>query len=107
LMWLESGIEAILWSLIVGQLSRFSLTVMFSQKAYSLNYQTNGLFALLLLTVVFLLTSQLQKRVETSLLMLFLQPLGIAAVALRFGLISTGYLKAFSQSINRYLGKSL
>lgn len=107
LMWLESGIEAILWSLIVGQLSRFSLTVIFSQKAYSLNYQTNGLFALLLLTLVFLLTSQLQKNVETSLLMLFLQPIGIAAVALRFGLISTDYLKVFGKSINRYLGKSL
>ncbi len=107
LVWLESGIEAILWSLIAGQLSRFSLTIFFSQQAYSLSYQTNGLLALLLLTVMFLLTSHLQKSVALSLLMLFLQPFSIAAVALRFGLVSADYLKGFSQSIYRYLGKSL
>ncbi|MEZ8101640.1 lipopolysaccharide biosynthesis protein [Vibrio bivalvicida] len=104
---LESGIEAILWGLITGQLCRFSLTTWFSQKAQYLNYQTANIMALLMLTALFLLTSRYHQSLEISLLMLLLQPLGIVALSLRFQLISGVYLKTLTHTVHRYLGKSL
>ncbi|NOH24806.1 lipopolysaccharide biosynthesis protein [Vibrio europaeus] len=104
---IASGIEAILWGLIAGQLSRFALTIWFSQQAHYLGYPSSNIFALLTLTALFLLTSRYHQSIEVSALMLLLQPLGVVAFAIRFKLISGVSLKSLTHTVNSYLGKSL
>lgn len=106
-VFIESGIEAILWGLIVGQLCRFSLTISFSQQAHYLGYPSSNIIALLTLTALFLLTSRYHQSLEVSTLMLLLQPLGIVAFAIRFKLFSGVSLKRLTHTVNNYLGKSL
>ncbi|WP_321280502.1 oligosaccharide flippase family protein [uncultured Vibrio sp.] len=103
----DLGIEAMLYGLIAGQLSRFIFTIWFSQRAHYLDYQTSPICALIALTVLFLLTSRYHQSIEVSALMLLIQPLGVIAFAIRFQLISGTSIKRLSSTLTRYVGRSL
>ncbi|MFM2590010.1 lipopolysaccharide biosynthesis protein [Vibrio sp. TBV020] len=100
------GIEAILLSLVLGQVCRFIATYWRSQLLAPIQYQTAAVFGLVLLSTLFLVTSRYQQHVELSLLMLFLQPLALVAYALRVKLLKASTFKNAYVVIQTYMGRT-
>ncbi|MCG9751319.1 oligosaccharide flippase family protein [Vibrio brasiliensis] len=103
---IDYGLYAILLALILGQVTRFVLTLYRSQQLFSLNYQIPALIGLLLLTVTFIVTSRYHQHLEVSMLMLVLQPLALLAFAIRCRLISLDSIKGLFSAMQTYLGRT-
>lgn len=103
---LEHGLYGILLSLVIGQVTRFVLTLYRSQKLFYLNYQLSALTGLVLLTITFIVTSRYHQHLEVSVLMLVLQPLALIAYAIRCQLVTIISIKTVFIAMQTYLGKT-
>ncbi|MGY5538673.1 lipopolysaccharide biosynthesis protein [Vibrio brasiliensis] len=103
---LEHGLYGILLSLVVGQVTRFVLTLYRSQKLFYLNYQLSALLGLVFLTITFIVTSRYHQHLEVSVLMLVLQPLALIAYAIRCQLVTIISIRTVFIAMQTYLGKT-
>lgn len=103
---LDYGIYAILLSLVLGQITRFLLTLYRSQQLFHLNYQLPSLCGLIVLTVIFIVTSRYHQQLEVSVIMFVLQPLAIFAYAVRCRLIHFESVRTLITAMQTYLGKA-
>ncbi|UPQ89198.1 lipopolysaccharide biosynthesis protein [Vibrio sinaloensis] len=100
------GTYAVLLALMTGQISRFVLVLYQSQALAPLNYPVVRLTGLLLLTCLFIVTSQYSLKPQWSMLMLGLELCALLAYAARVELIHVERVRSLIVELHGSLGKA-
>lgn len=103
---IEYGIAAILVALLCGQISRFLLALIISQRLLPLPYHTGATMGLVMLSSILIFSGSFEHSHSTTLVMLVLQPLALIAYAHRVHLIDISKLRKIARHTKQSMTQS-